>query len=130
MGLFQKHLVVKCLLKENSKFRFEVYGHDFIYETNEKEIIVVPVGFKTDLVSAPWFFTRIIPSTGKYNEAAVVHDYLCFLANQRLCDRKKADKIFLEAMIDLEVGKIKRSVMYFGVRFYTKFFFFLVIYVA
>jgi hypothetical protein len=83
--------------------------------------ITVPIGFKTDFASVPWFFQAFIPSTGRYNEATVVHDYLCYLSNKGEYKRKDADRVFLECMRELGCNKIRRGIMYAGVATYTFF---------
>jgi len=121
---FSMPLILKCLAKEKSKFRFAVYENPFEYYTIDNEIVSVPVGFKTDFASVPWFFRRVVPSTGRYNEATVIHDYLCYLSNKLQYNRRKADRIFYEAMTDLGVNKLKSLIIYFGVRSYTEIFLF------
>lgn len=126
-GFFPQYLKVRCLPKEMSRFRFEVI-EDFPYISYvwNRELINVPEGFKTDFASTPWFTRPFFPPTGRYNEAAVVHDYLCYLSNRRHHSketrkimRKFADDVFIEAMTVLGVGKIKRSIMYKGVALFT-----------
>lgn len=117
---FQAPLILKCLPKERSKFRFEVYEKPLEYITCDDEWISVPVGFKTDFASVPWIFRRLIPATGRYNEATVLHDYLCYLSKKGLYDRRRADALFMEAMESLDVKKITRGAMFAGVRSYTE----------
>jgi hypothetical protein len=76
-------------------------------------VIVVPKGFRTDYASVPRILWSILPPSGKYTKAAVVHDYLCVT---KICPRDKADKVFLEAMEDLGVSPVVRHIMYAGVR--------------
>ncbi len=127
MGYFPYPLVLKCISKEKSRFRFEVYEKPFCYVTDKGEIIRIPVGFKTDFASVPTAFSWLVSRTGIYNEATVVHDYLCYEANKveddrlRKAARKKADKLFLEAMKSLGVGTLKRGIMYRGVRTFSMF---------
>jgi hypothetical protein len=92
-----------------------------IYKRDRVETITVPPGFKTDFASVPWFFQAFIPKTGRYNEATVVHDYLCYLSKKGQYDRKVADKVFLEAMRELGCKKWRRGIMYAGVATYTFF---------
>lgn len=75
--------------------------------------VTVPIGFETDLASVPRFFWRIFPKSGRWNRAAVVHDYLY---KTGMVSRSIADSIFLEAMGILEVGAISRYVMWAAVR--------------
>ncbi len=118
-GYFVSPLVVKCIPKEKSSFRFEVF-HSFTYITKDGESICVPVKFKTDFASVPWAFRHFIPQSGRYNEAAVVHDYLCYLWKKGKYDRERADGLFYEMMEVLGVKGLKRKVMFMGVGLYTK----------
>jgi hypothetical protein len=54
-----------------------------VYET-EFGVITIPAGFVTDFASIPRFLWSIYPPTGRYQEAAVVHDwlYVCHYANR------------------------------------------------
>ena len=90
---------------------------ELIYYVNkEGEKIVVPKGFTTDLASVPWPASMIIPKSGRFNSAAVIHDYLYF---SKLYTRQKADLIFYQAMQVLGVSFIKRWVMYHSVRTFS-----------
>jgi hypothetical protein len=74
---------------------------------------VVPAGFVTDLASVPRVLWRLFPSSGRHNEAAVVHDWLY---NCGTCSRFLADAIFREGMIALGVPKWKAWLMFMAVR--------------
>jgi hypothetical protein len=124
---FPDYLLVRCLPKEVSRFRFSVHqAFHYISFVGARMEITVPIGFKTDFASTPWFTRAIFPPTGRYNEAAVVHDYLCYLSNskhygkeERKSMRKYADDVFDEAMEVLYVKKWKRKTMSVGVKLYT-----------
>jgi hypothetical protein len=86
-------------------------------------IVTIPRGFITDFASIPRMFWSILPPTGKYGKAAVVHDWLyryprlqfikdgsLVLVSKELCDA-----IFDEAMEVLGVGSVTRSILYCGV---------------
>lgn len=120
MGQFKNNLIIKCLPEEESRFRYKVFI-PFKYKTGNGELIVVPVDFKTDFASIPWLFRKIFPTTGRFNEATVIHDYLCFLSNKGLYSRQEADNVFFEAMKDLGVRKYRSFIMFNGVRLYTYF---------
>ncbi len=123
-GCFPGRLVVECIPKEESTFRFRVYKA-FYYVPSEDSFfneITVPIGFKTDFASVPWAFRQFIPKSGRYNEAAVVHDYLCYLWKKNkygIIYRKHADALFYEMMDVLGVGGVKKKVMFMGVGLYT-----------
>lgn len=80
--------------------------------------IVVPVGFKTDFASIPWFLQSLIQVNGPHIHAAVVHDYLCVHGKDVEISQQDADLVFLEAMKVLGVRPTQRRAMYRGVRLY------------
>jgi len=75
-------------------------------------VIHVPAGFVTDYASIPRIFWGILPPSGKYTKATVLHDYLYA---SELFDKKTADLIFKEAMLSLDVSKWKIYTMYYAV---------------
>lgn len=87
------------------------------YVTNVKNFgtLVVPAGFKTDLASIPRFFWRILPPFGKYDKAAVVHDFLYQVAPFDFT-RKQADDVLFEACGVLGVSRAQCNTIYAGVR--------------
>lgn len=89
---------------------------EFIYrigsDTSE-EAVKVPAGEITDFASIPRVFWRILPPTGEYGKAAVIHDYLY---KHAVGTRKWCDDIFLEAMGVLKVSAWKRYAIYNAVR--------------
>lgn len=77
--------------------------------------LCVPAGFITDFASIPRAFWRILPPSGKYNKAAVVHDYLY---STQMVTQEIADLIFHEAMGVLAVPSWKRWTMYRALRMF------------
>ena len=78
------------------------------------EPFVVPVDFKTDFASVPAIFQWLIPRTGRYTSAAVLHDYLWRTPSEAsLAD---ADGIFRRAMAELKVPFLRRWLMWAAVR--------------
>lgn len=86
---------------------------DFASETIER-IVSVPSGFETDFASIPRVFWAILPPTGDYGKAAVLHDWL--YRTQGRATRAEADGVLMEAMIALGVGWWTRTIIYRGVR--------------
>jgi hypothetical protein len=76
--------------------------------------VTVPAGFVTDFASIPSLFWNILPPTGKYGKAAVVHDYM--YRTPDAYSKEIADATFLEAMGALGVGWFTRYTMYLAVR--------------
>ena len=79
----------------------------------------VPSDFETDLASIPRWAWYIFPPVGDYDRAAVVHDWFYSGASHRgirLVERKTADKIFRELMLQDGVARWKATVMYWAVR--------------
>ena len=104
-------------------FRYHIGSPD------SDEIVVVPRGFLTDFASIPRGLWNIFPPAGPYAPAALVHDYLYTYAEiwqrnpialdyDRRIDRKYADDAFREVMEVIGVGRIKRNLMYRGVRLF------------
>ncbi len=114
MSQFTTPLIVKHL-----DGRLWELAEPFEYHIGEypsEQIVRCPSGFKHDFASIPRLFWAILPPTGLYGKAAVIHDWL--YRNQWFTEgnRKQADQIFLEAMVVLGVPKWKRVVIYNSVR--------------
>ena len=82
----------------------------FEYHSKKYGTTRVPVGFTSDGASFPKIVYSIMgsPWGGKYSKPAVIHDFLYF----KKYNRKKADKIFLEAMKISSVSFWKRRIIY------------------
>ena len=93
----------------------EAFDYYVGYE-NSNDKITVPKGFITDLASVPPPASMLIPKSGLYNQAAVLHD---FLYNTQTRTRLASDRIFLEAMKVLGVNLFKRLIMYRAVRTFS-----------
>lgn len=100
-------------------------AREFSYYVDDArtEVITVPEGFVTDFASVPPIARWIIPKSGKYNQAAVLHDFLYQSLKAKWKDwngkhytRKQCDDIFLDAMKVLGVNWLKRVLMYRAVR--------------
>jgi len=112
MSSFTTKLVLEYLPKRNLwKTRRELIY--FVGEEYSEDRIVVPRGFLTDLASVPWPASMLIPKSGRFNSAAVLHDWL-YTEQKR--SRLECDNIFLEAMQVLEVNWFKRNIMHRAVR--------------
>ena len=113
MSQFTSPLVVEhiseneWIVKKSFEYHVGKYPSD--------EIIIVPKGFDTDFASIPKIFWGILPPTGPYGKAAVIHDY-CY---RTACyDRKTSDAIFLEGMTVLNVSEWNKVVIYYAVRWF------------
>lgn len=73
----------------------------------------VPKGFVTDLATIPSYLWAILQKTGRYGNAAIYHDWLCW---QQTCTRKEADDTFERAMKDMGVDATTRNLIWAGVR--------------
>lgn len=97
---------------------------DLVYE-GKHQTFRVPRTYYTDFASVPRFLTWLIPTTGKYTKAAVVHDYLCDTLKEyheseavpaHWVSSRDADGIFRRMMRELGVPKVRRWLMWAGVR--------------
>lgn len=91
----------------------------FVYEIRQGERIAVPRGFVTDFASVPRILWRVLPPTGQYGKAAVIHDYL-YRTSILQYSRAEADLIFYEAMEDLGVNAWTSKLMYWAVRLFGR----------
>ena len=92
-----------------------------IYTASDGTTYTVPKGFTTNFASIPRIFWSIITPTGKWSNASVLHDFLYDNGYKIGVSRKKADKIFYDAMIDSGVSRITANIMWFCVRAFAYF---------
>jgi hypothetical protein len=90
---------------------------DFASEALER-IVRVPVGFVTDFASIPRVLWALLPPTGPYGKAAVIHDMLyqhpeCLTPR---VTREQADYTLCEGMVALCVKPSTLRAIYWGVR--------------
>lgn len=81
--------------------------------------VTVPAGFETDLISLPGIGRLAFRTDGAELPAALIHDYLYTAVGRDdfpMLTRQRADRVFLEAMTDLDVPPWRRAVMYLAVR--------------
>lgn len=88
----------------------------FQYDSSLDITITVPAGFVTDFASVPKILWNLLPPTGRYGKAAVIHDYLyrTYGASSKIV----ADAIFYEAMKALGVNRVIRNVIYLAVHLF------------
>lgn len=77
-------------------------------------VIELPIGFETDFASIPRVLWNLLPPTGQYGKAAVIHDYL--YRTPFYATRLQADQVLFEAMTELGVSWWTRQIIYRGVR--------------
>lgn len=118
MSSFTKPLIVSIEQKEHKGRGIYKLAETFEYHIGylgSGSIISVPVGFQTDGVSIPGILRAWFPTAGKAGKAAVIHDYMLYTGQY---GKKMAAEIFLEAMHILEVPKVKRTLMYWAVKYW------------
>jgi hypothetical protein len=92
-------------------------------------VLVVPKGYKSDLASVPlpFFWWQF----GKWNTAAIAHDYLYDFGYilrrdaageiyQQLYSKRQADLLFWQLCRSLEVSPITARLMYLAVHFFGR----------
>ena len=75
--------------------------------------VIVPRGFVTDFASIPRPLRLLLPKTGTYGNAAIVHDYLYWRQD---CSRSQSDNIMAIAMIEEGVPSGTMRAIQVGVR--------------
>ncbi|MDP6546128.1 MAG: DUF1353 domain-containing protein [Phycisphaerae bacterium] len=102
-------------------------AYDFVVCIGAGTTLIAPAGTTTDGASIPRFFWRLIgpPMTGRYRQAAVIHDagYTGDLQWRidgalREYDRKAMDALFERLMKALGVSWWRRRMMYLAVRWF------------
>lgn len=90
---------------------------DFASDTLER-IVRVPCGFVTDFASIPRVLWPLLPPTGAYGKAAVIHDnlYRHPRSVRPYVTRIQADRTLREGMTALRVNFFVRWIIYLGVR--------------
>lgn len=119
MSSFTKPLVLEFDFEGNKRKPFKLIDR-FSYYTeliDGVEQIDVEAGYRTDFASIPRIFHRILPPTGRYGKAAVIHDWLCDV-RPKLCSHIVAANVFDEAMAVLGVPWITRKVMVRAVKWF------------
>lgn len=120
MPKFKAPLILEEIEYKNSVQYWRLY-EDFYYEIGAEgsgQEILIPKGFVTDFASIPRWLWWIVPPYGKYNKAAVVHDFL--YKKQSGYSKIVADAIFYEAMESLGVPYFQRLLMYKAVSYFGK----------
>ncbi len=76
----------------------------------------VPTATITDFASVPIVIRWLVPKYGRYNKAAVLHDWLVSPSNLSRPSRRDADGLFRRTMRELGVGFLRRRTMWAAVR--------------
>ena len=98
--------------------------HRFRYirqRAGAEETITVPKNYITDFASVPELFWNIVPKDGRWDGAAVIHDYIYGLRGadcKPARTRAECDWIFYEGMGVLGVPQWKRWMMWTAVRLF------------
>ena len=87
-----------------------------VYEGRD-QAITVPVGFETDFASVPQAVQWLIPVSGRYTRAAIVHDWLCKEGlRSNLMSSHDVDGVFRRIMRESGVPLVRWWLMWTGVR--------------
>lgn len=87
-----------------------------VYEGEVDRWVVEP-GFRTDFASIPAIAAWLIPRTGTYTRAAILHDWFCRVGIQAgIIDPVDADGVFRRVLREAEVPFLLRWIMWAGVR--------------
>jgi hypothetical protein len=108
----------RLVLEDEVGETMNVFADFKYYSSMLQGVVVVPAGFKTDFASIPRLFCRVLPKNGKYDRAAVIHDYLYTTA---IVTKAEADSVFLEAMELCGVSWLERFIMFQAVNLFGLF---------
>lgn len=116
MNKFTSDLVVKSY--DETKWELTEEFYFYFSEDDKSTGVTVPKGFITDFASVPRILWSILPPTGRYTKAAVLHDFLYSNASHLELTRKQCDKMFLQGMGVLGVKRWVRNIIYRAVRIF------------
>jgi hypothetical protein len=108
--------ITELVVREGRNQEWELV-EDLVYEGIIDQFRV-PATFTTDFASVPRPLWSIVPPTGLYTKAAVIHDWLYV---SQSVSRRDADGIFRRIMREAGVGKPKRYIMWAAVRLFGGF---------
>ena len=95
--------------------RFEV-ATPLQYRTRDGRLLVVPVGYRTDLASVPRLAWFIVPrDQEEARRPAVVHDYI-YTDLTKTFTKAEADRIFYDALLEEGMHKPLAWLMWCAVR--------------
>ena len=88
----------------------------FSYKDSNGVVWDVPEGFLSDGASIPDQLWVVVggPYSGPYRDAAVIHDYFCYMKNRKWED---VHNVFLEAALNRGTPAWKAQYMYAGILF-------------
>lgn len=87
-----------------------------VYHTATATLAAEPP-MRTDFASVPRALVWLVPRYGRYTKAAIIHDYVWNdLVPENQMSRRDADRIFREAMTELDVAFLRRWIMWAAVR--------------
>ena len=98
--------------------------NDVIYVDKYKQKYIVPEGEITDGASIPRILWVLAsgPFEGPYRNAAVLHDYLYRMGRdlkKPIVNKKRADELFYEAMIECGVSKLEALTKFYAVKWFA-----------
>lgn len=94
-----------------------VVASELTWESCDGRTLVIPAGFVTDLATIPAPLNKILRTSGAWDKATVLHDYL-YSNRTPAISRLEADNYLLEALDDCGVGKWTALLMYTAVRLF------------
>lgn len=94
-----------------------VEGFRYIGKAGRHEVLPGTLGL-TDLTSVPWFLRWFIGKYGRHTRAALLHDHM--LEHSEV-DRAAADLAFRTTLEELDVGLVRRWIMWAAVTLGTRF---------
>lgn len=123
--MYSKIIVVYREAQTDKSDWWELY-EPFEEILSDGSSVLVSAGYVTDFASVPRWLWSLFPPIGKYNRAALIHDYLYDLQYRQRelgenAARKFADKqfLYLANKVNAE-GKVCNYVMYLMVRWFGR----------
>ncbi|MBT8240203.1 MAG: DUF1353 domain-containing protein [Acidimicrobiia bacterium] len=107
-------------LRQTSPTTFRT-EESFTYRTAADEWTVTPEMLgDTDLASVPWPMLWFISRYGRHTLAALLHDWMVKVADVDFTSRRRADRVFFDALGFLGVATLMRVIMWAAVTIKTR----------
>lgn len=106
---------VVVLLVYDKKKAVKLERPAYFYTKVAERWIKLPEGFKSDLLSIPWYVRWLISASGPGRAESLHHDWICD-TRPEWCDSKMAADILEEGLILSDIKKWRRKAIVKGVR--------------
>jgi hypothetical protein len=108
----------KTFIGKTIDFKIWEVVQSIVYVTRNGDRIIIPSGFKTDLVTVPRIFWTAVSPIEKYSLCAILHDYMIETKDSSKYSKEYIDLIFKESLESLNVNPATIKILYTSVKYF------------